>query len=189
MMDVISQKPSGFDVLSGDDNLTLPLIAAGGVGVISVVSNLIPKEVSEFVNVALNGDYEKARKLHYKLLPLFKNLFIETNPIPVKYAGSLKGLCRESYRLPMCPMQDANKEKLRKVLKEIVGLREWIRIGAMILAPAVLDAVRYFTPEQGGVSHFRYLRDNVLLTWMHVRLILEGLVRLPFLLRRRLAGR
>ncbi len=119
MMDVISQKPSDFDVLSGDDNLTLPLIAAGGVGVISVASNLIPKEMSEFVNVALNGDYGEARKMHYKLLPLFKNLFIETNPIPVKYAVSLKGLCRESYRLPMCPMQDANKEKLRKVLKEM----------------------------------------------------------------------
>ncbi len=118
MMDVISQKPEGFDVLSGDDNLTLPLISAGGVGVISVASNIIPKEMSEFVALANEGNFEEARKLHYKLLPLFKAIFIETNPIPIKSALSMKGLCKEIYRLPLCEMKPENKEKLRKVLKE-----------------------------------------------------------------------
>ena len=118
MMDVISQKPEGFDVLSGDDNLTLPLISAGGVGVISVASNIIPKEMSEFVALANEGNSEEARKLHYKLLPLFKAIFIETNPIPIKSALSMKGLCKEIYRLPLCEMKPENKEKLRKVLKE-----------------------------------------------------------------------
>lgn len=119
MMDVLAQKPENFCVLSGDDNLTLPLISVGGVGVISVVGNLIPKEMSEFVHYSLDGDLEKARNLHYKLLPLFKAIFIETNPIPIKSAMAMRGLCKEVYRLPLCEMQTQNKEKLRMVLGEL----------------------------------------------------------------------
>ena len=119
MMDVLAQKPENFCVLSGDDNLTLPLISVGGVGVISVVSNLIPKEMSEFVHYSLDGDLEKARNLHYKLLPLFKAIFIETNPIPIKSAMAMRGLCKEVYRLPLCEMQTQNREKLRMVLEEL----------------------------------------------------------------------
>jgi 4-hydroxy-tetrahydrodipicolinate synthase len=119
MMDVLAQKPENFCVLSGDDNLTLPLISVGGVGVISVVSNLIPKEMSEFVHYSLDGDLEKARNLHYKLLPLFKAIFIETNPIPIKSAMAMRGLCKEVYRLPLCEMQTQNREKLRMVLGEL----------------------------------------------------------------------
>lgn len=119
MMDVIAQKPKDFIVLSGDDNLTLPLISVGGGGIISVASNIIPKEMSEFVNSALEGDFEKARKLHYKLLPLFKVLFIETNPIPVKASMAMNGFCKEIYRLPMCEMQAQSREKLKKVLVEL----------------------------------------------------------------------
>ncbi len=118
MMEVISQLPESFDVLSGDDNLTLPLISLGGKGVISVASNIIPKQVVEFVSTALEGDYATARKMHYKLLPLFKGIFIETNPIPIKAALAMKGVCKEVYRLPMCEMKPENKEKLRKILRD-----------------------------------------------------------------------
>ena len=117
MMDLIAKKPDSFLVLSGDDNLTYPLIALGGSGVVSVVSNLIPKMMVNFIKEALNGNYEKARNMHYKLLPLFKAMFIETNPIPIKASLALKGMVKEYYRLPMCPMMPENKEKLIKVLK------------------------------------------------------------------------
>ena len=119
MMDVIAQKPNNFTVLSGDDNLTLPLIALGGKGVISVAGNLIPKEMSKFVKTALEGNYEEARKIHYRLMPLFKALFIETNPIPIKSAMTIKGFCKEIYRLPLCEPQIQNKEKLRKVMESM----------------------------------------------------------------------
>jgi 4-hydroxy-tetrahydrodipicolinate synthase len=118
MMDLIAKRPADFVVLSGDDNLTYPLIALGGDGVISVASNVVPKRMSSFVATALAGDYEKARKLHYELLPLFKALFIETNPIPVKAAAAIAGMMKEVYRLPMCPMAKENRDILAGVLRQ-----------------------------------------------------------------------
>ncbi len=126
MMDVITEsrklsKETGrsFDVLSGDDNLTLPLISLGGTGVISVASNIAPKQMVDMVNAALKGDYATAQKIHYELLPLLKIIFIETNPIPVKTALAMMGKCSEAFRLPLCEMKAENKEKLRNVLKEM----------------------------------------------------------------------
>jgi 4-hydroxy-tetrahydrodipicolinate synthase len=108
-----------FDLISGDDSLTLPLLAIGGTGVISVVANVVPKDVSDMVSRFKKGDIEGARKLHYKLLPLVKAMFIETNPIPVKTAMGLMGMIDEpSLRLPMCEMSEQNLEKLKKALKE-----------------------------------------------------------------------
>ncbi|MBI2657387.1 4-hydroxy-tetrahydrodipicolinate synthase [Candidatus Woesearchaeota archaeon] len=117
MMDVINELPKNFDVLSGDDNMTLPLMALGGKGVISVASNIVPKEIHDMAQHALNGDFEKAKHIHFKLLPLFKGIFIETNPIPIKAALAMKGMIKEIYRLPMCGMKAENREKLRKILK------------------------------------------------------------------------
>ncbi|MBI2542449.1 4-hydroxy-tetrahydrodipicolinate synthase [Candidatus Woesearchaeota archaeon] len=119
MMDVIDELPKSFDVLSGDDNMTLPLMALGGKGVISVASNIIPREMHDLTEFALKGQFEKAKALHYKLLPLFKGIFIETNPIPIKAALAMKGMIKESYRLPMCGMKPENKERLRKILKDL----------------------------------------------------------------------
>lgn len=126
MMDVITEsrklsKETGrsFDVLSGDDNLTLPLISLGGTGVISVASNIAPKQMVDMVNAALKGDYATAQRIHYELLPLLKIIFIETNPIPVKTALAMMGKCNEAFRLPLCEMKAENKEKLRNVLKEL----------------------------------------------------------------------
>ena len=117
MMDVMSRRREGFTVLSGDDNLTLPLIALGGDGVISVASNLVPREVCDMVHCALEGKWEEAREYHYRLLPLFKALFIETNPIPVKTALAMQGLIKEVFRSPMCSMDPQNREKLKAVLE------------------------------------------------------------------------
>ncbi len=117
MMDVLNELPKNFDVLSGDDNMTLSLMALGGKGVISVASNIVPKEIHELTQHALNGNFEKARNIHNRLLPLFKGIFIETNPIPVKAALAMKGMVKESYRLPMCEMNADNREKLRMILK------------------------------------------------------------------------
>ena len=119
MMDVISTLPKNFCVLSGDDNLTLPLMALGGKGVISVASNIVPKEMHDLAEFALNGNFEKATAIHYRLLPLFKGIFIETNPIPVKAALAMKGMIKEVYRLPLCEMKAENREKLRQILKDL----------------------------------------------------------------------
>ncbi len=105
-----------FSILSGDDALTLPMMSVGAVGVISVASNVMPREVADLTHAALKGDYERAGRIHAKLYPLFKDLFIETNPIPVKAALALMGQIEESYRLPLLRMSDANKEQLRHTL-------------------------------------------------------------------------
>lgn len=106
-----------FTVLSGDDTLTLPLMSVGGKGVISVIANIVPGETAELTHAALDGDWKRARELHLRLFPLSQAMFIETNPIPVKEAAAMMGLIRSAeYRLPMCPLSDANREKLRKVL-------------------------------------------------------------------------
>ena len=116
MMDVINQLPKDFVVLSGDDSLTLPLMSLGGRGVISVVSNLLPKKVSRMVELYLEGKTEEAKKLHYELLPLFRAAFIETNPMPIKAAMSICGMPAGKCRLPLCDLQPQNEEKLKNVL-------------------------------------------------------------------------
>ncbi|HAJ56842.1 MAG TPA: 4-hydroxy-tetrahydrodipicolinate synthase [Candidatus Omnitrophica bacterium] len=105
-------------MLSGDDSLTLPLMAIGGEGIISVVANIIPKDVKALVSAFKRGDIAQARRLHYKMLPLIKAMFIETNPIPVKTAMGQMKLCEPSLRLPMCEMMPENLAKLKKALKE-----------------------------------------------------------------------
>ena len=105
-----------FTVLSGDDTLTLPLMAVGGRGVISVVGNFLAREVADVTHAALEGDWKRARDLHLKLYPVCKAMFIETNPIPVKEAMAMLGMIRAEWRLPMCPMTPANREKLRHAL-------------------------------------------------------------------------
>ena len=106
-------------VLSGDDFTTLPLMALGGTGTISVSANVAPKLVSRMCALWAKGRYNEARKIHYQLEPLNASMFIETNPIPVKTALSLMGKIREEFRLPLCEMAPANKEKLKKVLKDM----------------------------------------------------------------------
>jgi len=106
-----------FSVLSGDDNLTLPLMAVGGHGVISVIANIVPRETAEMVHAALEGDWKRARDLHYRLLPLARAAFLETNPIPIKEAMAMAGMLEPEFRLPMCRMGDANRETLRGILK------------------------------------------------------------------------
>jgi 4-hydroxy-tetrahydrodipicolinate synthase len=114
--DVISLCGEDFAVLSGDDPMTLPLVALGGRGVISVASNVAPEAVSDMVRALLEGDWERGRELHYELLPLFRALFVETNPIPVKTAASLLGLCSDEMRLPLVPMEGENLRVLQETL-------------------------------------------------------------------------
>ena len=108
-----------LEVLSGDDSLTLPMMSVGGVGVISVVSNVAPKPVADMVHAALKGDWAGARALHLKYYRLFTDLFIDTNPIPIKAAMAMAGLIEEVYRLPLCEMSDKLKNQLREVLKQL----------------------------------------------------------------------
>jgi 4-hydroxy-tetrahydrodipicolinate synthase len=112
-----------FTVLSGDDNLTLPLMSVGGRGVISVLGNFLAREVADMTHAALEGDWKRARDLHLKLFPLCKAMFLETNPIPVKEAMAMLGMIRAEWRLPMCPMTAANREKLRQALVQAGVLR------------------------------------------------------------------
>jgi 4-hydroxy-tetrahydrodipicolinate synthase len=105
-------------VLSGDDSLTLPLLALGGKGAISVLSNILPKTVSEMVDAHFAGNHEKAKTLHYKLFALGRAMFIETNPIPIKRAMKLLGFCGDELRLPLCPIQPHNEKILIKALKD-----------------------------------------------------------------------
>jgi len=116
MTQVILACGPDFTVLSGDDNLTLPLMAVGGRGVISVIANFVPRETAEMTHAALAGDWKHARELHLKLFPLARAAFIETNPIPVKEAMAMMGMLEPEFRLPMCRMGDANRERLRTVL-------------------------------------------------------------------------
>ena len=115
-MEVLAAVEPGFRVLSGDDSFTFPLMALGGVGIISVISNEIPGEMTRLAHLLLEGKLEEARKLHFSLLPLMQVNFIETNPIPVKAALAMMGMIEEVYRLPMVPMKPENRAKLEKVL-------------------------------------------------------------------------
>ncbi len=108
-----------FTVLSGDDSLTLPMISVGASGVISVASNVIPREMSDFVRTALAGDLANARAQHLKYYPLFRDLFIDTNPIMAKEALALMGKMERVFRLPLCETTDAKREQLKKTLAEI----------------------------------------------------------------------
>ena len=119
MTDVIAavkSKHPDFAVLSGDDTMTLPLIACGGDGVVSVVSNAAPAPVTEMVKAALSGDYEAARKIHYRLLPFFKAAFIDGNPTSIKYAMRVKGLPSGSVRLPLVEVHDEAKKIIEEAL-------------------------------------------------------------------------
>ena len=118
MMDIVKGAPDGFAVLSGDDAFTLPLMALGGVGCISVVSNEIPGPFSDLTRAALQGNWAEARRLHYEWLDLMNANFIETNPIPLKTALAMMGLIKETVRLPLVALEPKNRETLRQVLKK-----------------------------------------------------------------------
>ncbi|MGH9431051.1 MAG: 4-hydroxy-tetrahydrodipicolinate synthase [Terriglobia bacterium] len=117
-MEVVNAVDASFRVLSGDDSFTLPLMALGGLGVISVASNEIPGPMSRLTALLLQGKYDEARKLNARLLPLMQVNFIETSPIPVKAALAMMGLIEEVYRLPLVPLKAENRPRLRKVLEE-----------------------------------------------------------------------
>lgn len=106
-------------VLSGDDSLTLPMMAVGAKGIISVASNIAPKAVADMVHAAAAGRWDDARALHMKYYRLFTDIFIDTNPIPIKAAMAMTGLIEETYRLPLCETSDANKAKLAECLREV----------------------------------------------------------------------
>ena len=118
MSQVIAACGPDFSVLSGDDNITLPLLAIGGHGVVSVIANILPRETAEMVHAALDGDWKRARDLHYRLFPLARAAFLETNPIPIKEAMGMAGMIEPEFRLPMCRMSDANRERLRAILTQ-----------------------------------------------------------------------
>lgn len=118
MSDVIHLCGDDFAVLSGDDIFTLPLMAIGGAGVISVVSNVAPADMAEMVDAYFAGDLDRAKSLHYKMSALIDALFIEVNPTPVKAALALMGKIQYEYRLPLCKMADSNFEKLKKVMTD-----------------------------------------------------------------------
>jgi 4-hydroxy-tetrahydrodipicolinate synthase len=119
MANVVHEVPPGFAVLSGDDAVTIPLIALGGRGVISVVSNEIPGPMTQLAQCCLRGDFEGARAIQARYLPLMNVNFVESNPIPVKAAMGLMGLLDPVYRLPMCPPSPANLAKIEKVLESV----------------------------------------------------------------------
>lgn len=121
MMEVIGQiknKKPDFAVMSGDDGLTLPLLAAGGDGVISVASNMIPNLMHELASAGLSGDFKKAREIHYRLAPFFKAEFCDGNPSSIKYAMNVKGLPAGTLRLPLVEVTDAAKKQIEQAIKD-----------------------------------------------------------------------
>jgi 4-hydroxy-tetrahydrodipicolinate synthase len=129
MANVIHEIPSSFHVLSGDDSITIPLIALGGRGIISVVSNQIPGEMTQLAQAALRGDFETARRIQARFLPLMNVNFVESNPIPVKAAMGLMGLLDPVYRLPLVPPSSANLAKIETVLEKS-GLMGGVRVAS-----------------------------------------------------------
>ncbi|MDD2714931.1 MAG: 4-hydroxy-tetrahydrodipicolinate synthase [Candidatus Wallbacteria bacterium] len=122
MSDVIEQiaRKKSFTVVSGDDGLTLPLMSLGGKGVISVISNAIPAQVAEFVRFGLSGDFTNAARMHYEIImPVTRIAFIETNPVPIKYICGRLGLASGTYRLPMCDPEEASRNRIDSVLREL----------------------------------------------------------------------
>lgn len=119
MDDIIKNKPNNFDVISGDDGITFPLITLGAVGVISVIGNALPAEFSRMVRMALNGDYEYARVIHHKFTELFKLLFVDGNPAGVKAMLHAMGMIENQLRLPLVPTRLTTMEKISAILKEL----------------------------------------------------------------------
>lgn len=116
VMDIIKNRPENFLVISGDDGITLPMIALGGDGVISVVGNAFPKEFSEMVNLSLEGEFDEARKIHYSLIEIIDYLFIEGNPSGVKAALDILGCCSKVVRPPLVPVSDKIYNKLKELI-------------------------------------------------------------------------
>ncbi len=114
--------PASFEILSGDDSLTVPFMSVGACGVVSVASNVVPAQVAALVNAALAGDYATARKHHFHLYPLFKELFVESNPAPTKYALSLLGQMHPEVRLPLAPLADSSRARVEAAMRQ-TGLR------------------------------------------------------------------
>src|SRR2546423_8952344 len=129
IMEIIRERPSGFSVLSGDDAVTLPLIALGAEGIVSVASNEIPDLMSRMTNFALAGKRDEARELHYRILPLMEVNFIESSPGPVKAAMASMGLLEEHFRLPLVPITETSRERIREVLTEL-GVLETAHVAA-----------------------------------------------------------
>ena len=123
IMEILRERPANFCVLSGDDAMTLPLIALGGEGIVSVASNEIPDLMSRMTDLALDGNWTEARALHYRILPLMEINFIESSPGPVKAAMAMMGLLEENFRLPLVPIQENSRAKIGRVLAEL-GLLE-----------------------------------------------------------------
>lgn len=118
MMEIKKYAPKGFKLISGDDALTLPIISIGGEGVISVISNYMPKQFSDLVNYAVKGDFEKAKKIQYELIELMALNFVESNPVPAKAALNIMGMINENVRLPLIPITDGNKKLIKAALKK-----------------------------------------------------------------------
>ena len=119
IMEILKHRPSGFGVWSGDDAITLPLMALGADGIVSVVSNEVPKLFSDMIRLCLKGNFSRALKIHYKLLDLMNFNFVESSPIPVKAVLAQMGLIKEQYRLPLVPLSDKHRPKMKKILKEL----------------------------------------------------------------------
>jgi 4-hydroxy-tetrahydrodipicolinate synthase len=129
IMEILRERPKNFCVLSGDDAVTLPLIALGGEGIVSVASNEIPDLMSRMTSLALEGNWEEARALHYRILPLMEINFIESSPGPVKAAMAMMGLLEENFRLPLVPITDKSRARIREVIAEL-GLLESVHAAA-----------------------------------------------------------
>jgi len=124
IMELLRSRPADFSILSGDDAFTWPMLALGAQGVVSVVANQVPRPFTEMVRAGLRREFDRGLELHNRLLPLMNANFIESSPIPVKAALAMMGLIEENYRLPLCPMQEANRHKLRGVLSDLGLLKE-----------------------------------------------------------------
>ena len=124
IMEILRGRPEGFNVLSGDDAITFALIALGGDGLISVASNQAPELMSRLVDLALAGKWDEARELHYRLLPLMETNFIESSPGPVKAGLAMMNIIGEHYRLPLVPIQESSRARLREVMAELGLLKE-----------------------------------------------------------------
>ena len=129
IMEILRGRPANFCVLSGDDAVTLPLIALGAEGIVSVASNEIPDLMSRLTELALAGNWSEARALHYRLLPLMEINFIESSPGPVKAAMAMMGLLEENFRLPLVPIQEQSRTRIREVIAEL-GLLESVHATA-----------------------------------------------------------
>lgn len=124
MMAILARRPEGFSVLSGDDAFTLPLLAAGGDGIVSVAANEVPGPMAELVEAGLEGDFDRARRLHFRLLPLMNANFVESNPIPVKWALREMGRIGPGIRLPLVPLSASSQATVREALREAGALEE-----------------------------------------------------------------